>query len=108
VTILAVISTVAYVSLSGSTDKAKNAKRLEHLNTAETAVSLYRQEKQYLPIPAANSATNYWGYNSGALALATNTGTITYSTDNSITSVSGGSGGGKVLQSDGITQIGAK
>lgn len=108
VTILAVISTVAYVSLNGATDKAKNAKRLEHLNTAETAISLFRQDKQYLPLPTAYSTTNYWGYNSGSLSLATNTSTLVYTPDNTtITSVTSGAGGGKVNGSGGI-QIGAK
>lgn len=109
VTILAVISTVAYVSLSGSTDKAKNSKRLEHMNTAETALSMYRQEKQYLPLPNANSGSNLWGYNSAVAALSTNTGTLVRTADgNNITGVTTGSGGGIVYQIGGVTQIGAK
>ncbi len=93
ITILAIISTVAYTSLSGSTDKAKNSKRIEHMATIETAVQLFRQEKQYLPIPNVKSATNYWGYDAAASALATNTGTLTKTTDgNSIVTVTGGAG----------------
>lgn len=113
VTILAVISTVAYTSLSGSTDKAKNSKRLEHMNTAETAISLFRQEKQYLPLPNAYVAnTNFWGYNAGQSALVTNTGTLTRTADgNNITNVTAGSGGGIVYSSGSSAaadQIGAK
>jgi len=111
VTILAVISTVAYTSLSGSTDKAKNSKRLEHMNTAETAISLFRQEKQYLPMPNAYVAsTNFWGYNDAVPALVTNTGTLTRTADgNNITGVTAGAGGGIVYASGSLTdQIGAK
>jgi prepilin-type N-terminal cleavage/methylation domain-containing protein len=109
VTILAVISTVAYVSLSGSTDKAKNSKRLEHMNTAETALGMFRQEKQYLPLPNANSGTNLWGYNASVPALSTNTGIFVLTPDgNAIASVTSGSGGGVIYQIGGSVQIGAK
>ena len=93
ITILAIISTVAFTSLSGSTDKARNAKRLEHMSTMETAIQLFRQEKQFLPMPNIKSATNYWGYDSANPATKTNTGTLTLNADGAITAVTGGSGG---------------
>jgi prepilin-type N-terminal cleavage/methylation domain-containing protein len=108
VTILAIISTVAYTSFSGSTEKAKNSKRIEHLSTIETALQQFRQEKQYLPLPSANSPTNYWGYNASSAALTSNTGSLSRTSDGSITAVTGGSGGGTVSSSGSATQIGAK
>lgn len=109
ITILAIISTVAYTNLTGSTEKAKNSKRIEHLSSMETALMMYRQEKQYVPMPSASSATNYWGYNSAVNSTNKNAATLTYTADNSaITGVTGGSGGGKVNAIDGTTQIGAK
>lgn len=109
ITILAIISTVAFTSLSGSTDKARNSKRLEHMSTMETALQLFRQEKQYLPLPSAYAATtNAWGYNSAAAALKTNTGSFTLNADGAITAVTSGSGGGTVSTTTAPTQIGAK
>jgi prepilin-type N-terminal cleavage/methylation domain-containing protein len=108
ITILAIISTVAYTSLSGSTDKARNAKRLEHMSTIDTALQLFRQEKQYLPMPSVKSATNYWGYDSAAAALKTNTTVTTLNADGAITAVTGGAGGGTVSTTTTPVQIGAK
>jgi prepilin-type N-terminal cleavage/methylation domain-containing protein len=108
ITILAIISTVAFTSLSGSTDKARNSKRLEHMSTMETALQLFRQEKQYLPLPNASATTNAWGYNSAAAALKTNTGSFTLNADGAITVVTSGSGGGTVSTTTIPTQIGAK
>lgn len=93
ITILAILSTVAYTSFSGSTDKAKNSKRLEHLGSIETGLQMFYQEKSYYPIPEVNSATNYWGYNGTTPATAANTGALTLDADGNITAVTGGSGG---------------
>ncbi len=111
ITILAIISTVAYTSFSGATDKAKNSKRVENLAAIENALQLYRQDKQYLPMPTVYSATtNLWGYNSAVPAALKNGITVTKSGDN-ITGVTAASsiGGGMVM--DVVTptnQLGAK
>ncbi len=108
ITILAVISVVAYTSFGGATDKAKNSSKLQHLSQIEGALNLFNQEKNYYPMPAAYSATNeLWGYNSTANAAYENTVSTTMNGDE-VGSVSGGAGGGKVTSNGGTTQIGAK
>lgn len=109
ITILAIISTVAYTSFSGATDKAKNSKRVENLASIETALQAFKQEKQYYPMPSAKSATNYWGYDNAASATTKNTLTVVKSGDN-ITGVTAATtiGGGKVMDTAGTNQVGAK
>lgn len=82
ITILAIISTVAYTSFSGATDKAKNSKRVEDMAMIELALQSFRQDKGYLPMPAVYSATtNLWGYNSAVIASLKNGITVTKSGD---------------------------
>jgi prepilin-type N-terminal cleavage/methylation domain-containing protein len=110
ITILAILSTVAYTSFSGSTDKAKNSKRLEHLGSIESGLQMFYQEKSYYPMPGVNSSTNFWGYASASGAVQTNTGTFTTNSDGGIITVTGGSGGGRVSGSgaSSASQVGAK
>lgn len=107
ITILAIISVVAYTSFGGATDKAKNSTKLQQLASIDGALGLFYQEKSYYPMPAAKSATEFWGYDNSTNALLTNAVTVTMNGD-SIASVSGGAGGGKVIAGDAVTQIGAK
>jgi prepilin-type N-terminal cleavage/methylation domain-containing protein len=106
ITILAIISTVAYTSFSGSTDKAKNSKRLENLASIDTALQLYRQKNNHFPLPAASAPTNLWGYNATAASTQTNTAVVVKDSGGAITSLTSAAGGGTV--SIGATQIGAK
>lgn len=108
VTILAIISVIAYTSFGGATDKAKNATKLQHVSNIETALQTFFQAKNYYPMPAASSPKEVWGYDNGATALLTNTVTATKDGD-VVTAVTGGAGGGKVMNGEATpVQIGAK
>jgi prepilin-type N-terminal cleavage/methylation domain-containing protein len=109
ITILAIISVVAYTSFGGATDKAKNSTKLQHLSQIEGALNLFYNDKNYYPMPAAKASATQevWGYDSTQTALLTNTVTATKS-NNVVTTVTAGAGGGKITATDGTTQIGAK
>lgn len=106
ITILAIISVVAYTSFGGATDKAKNSTKISQLSSIEGALNLFYQEKNYYPMPAAKSASEIWGYDNTASALLENTVAKTMNGD-AVQSVTDGAGGGRVMSSSG-TQIGAK
>ncbi|MFZ4461981.1 MAG: type II secretion system protein [Patescibacteria group bacterium] len=111
ITILAIISTVAYTSFSGATDKAKNSKRISDLASIELALQSFRQDKGYVPLPALyNATTNLWGYNSTTTASIKNGITVTKSGE-AITAVTttASVGGGQVMDTlTSTNQIGAK
>ena len=74
ITILAIISVVAYTSFGGATDKAKNSTKLNHIASIESALNLFNQQKNYYPLPSVYDANkNLWGYNSGTVASTGNT-----------------------------------
>lgn len=92
ITILAIISVVAYTNFSWSTDKAKNSKKTADLTSIETALQTFYQAKNYYPMPTQYSANNeVWGYGS-SVASINNTLTITKNWDkiDSLTSWTGG------------------
>lgn len=108
ITILAIISVVAYTSFGGATDKAKNSTKLQHLASIEGALNMFFQEKNYYPMPAAYVADKeVWGYQNVAASLSN---TVVYSTGgDAITDVTGGAGGGNVMNGESTpVQIGAK
>lgn len=106
ITILAIISVVAYTSFGGATDKAKNSTKLNHIATIESALNLFNQQKNYYPLPSASSASNFWGY-SGAVAASTGNTVVATLVGEEISAITGG-GGGYVTQSGGSDFIGAK
>lgn len=73
ITILAIISVVAYTSFSWSTDKAKNSRRINDLASMETALQAFYTDKNYYPMPSAYDASNnvFW-YDSAATATYNN------------------------------------
>ncbi|EKE29213.1 MAG: hypothetical protein ACD_2C00208G0014 [uncultured bacterium (gcode 4)] len=76
ITILAIISVVAYTNFWWSTDKAKNSKRLSDVASIETWLQAFYQEKNYYPMPSQYSAAtpkNLWGYNNAVNAQLSNT-----------------------------------
>lgn len=108
ITILAIISVVAYTSFGGATDKAKNSTKLQQLSSIESALNLFYQERNHYPMPAPKSASELWGYDNAAAALLTNTLTVTKDGD-VIVNVTGGAGGGRVMNGEAVpVQIGAK
>lgn len=109
ITILAIISVTAYTSFSGSTDKAKNSTKLNHIASIGMGIEKSFLDNTYYPMPSQYSTTNLWGYKSVAANIA-NTFTGTKSGD-AIATVNATStlGGGIVYESGSATnQIGAK
>lgn len=87
ITILAIISVVAYTKFSWSTDAAKNSKKLSDASSIETALNMFNQDNNYYPMPSQYNATkNVWWY-SNTTASVHNTLTIIKSWDQ-ISSVS--------------------
>lgn len=76
ITILAIISVVAYTNFSWATDKAKNSKKLNDVSSIETWLNMYFQDKNYYPMPALSGSTNLWWYDSTKNAQINNTITL--------------------------------
>ncbi|MDD5377372.1 MAG: type II secretion system protein [Candidatus Gracilibacteria bacterium] len=111
ITILAIISITAYTSFSGSTDKAKNATKLNHIGNIETGLNAFFVDKNYYPMPSQYDANkNVWGFDSTKSATIANTFTGTKSGDAIATVLTGSIvGGGIVYESGSSTnKIGAK
>ncbi len=108
ITILAIISVVAYTQFGWITDKAKNSSKLDHLTSIEWGLNMFQTQNNYYPMPSAYSATNVWGY-SGAVAAAINNTIAIVKPADVINSFTSGSGGGIVYESGSIVnKIGAK
>lgn len=74
ITILAIISAVAYTNFSWTTDKAKNSKKISDLASIETALQTFNQDKNYFPMPSEYDASkNVWWYSWTITAQASNT-----------------------------------
>lgn len=79
ITILAIISVVAYQNFWGAVDKAVSWRKINDVTTIETALQQFKVDKNYYP-PADtfSGATNLWGYNSAVTATASNKVQVTY------------------------------
>ena len=110
ITILAIISITAYTSFSGSTDKAKNSTKLNHIASIGMGIEKSFLDNTYYPMPSQYDVNkNVWGYNNIKDATVANTFVGVKSGD-AISSVTTASivGGGKVYESGSTSQIGAK
>jgi len=73
ITILAIISVVAYQNFGWAVDKANTGRKISDVSTIETALQQYKADKNYYPATKPlHSATNLWGYNSWATATPSN------------------------------------
>ena len=111
ITILAIISITAYTSFSGSTDKAKNATKLNHIGNIETGLNTFFVDKNYYPMPSIyNADTNVWGFDSATSATIANTFTGTKSGDAIVTVLTGSIVGGGIVYESGsaVNKVGAK
>ena len=96
ITILAIISVVAYQSFGGATDKAIASRKIQDISTLETALQQFKVANNYYPMPVAYSGTtNIWWYNSWVTAQASNTLRVTYN-GQAIQTIEGGIGWGRV------------
>ncbi|MDD4152013.1 MAG: type II secretion system protein [Candidatus Gracilibacteria bacterium] len=109
ITILAIISVVAYQSFGGATDKAISSRKISDISTIESGLQNFKSTNNYYPMPMASSTTNMFGYNSGTIAIPTNKLVVAYNKAE-ITTITSATGGGKVMGSGSLStsQIGAK
>lgn len=108
ITILAIISVVAYQSFWWATDKAISWRKMTDVSTIETALQQYKVEKKfYPPVWEYDSSNNMWWYNSWTIANPSNTLVVKYSW-NEIENILSWSWGWKIYGSWSVWQIWAK
>lgn len=107
ITILAIISVVAYQNFGGAVDKAVSGRKVGDVATIESSLMQYKADKNFYPKVGEYSLTNQWGYTWSTDATISNPIRVTYDGD-SITSAWVSSGGWKIYGSGSIGQIGAK
>lgn len=79
ITILAIISVVAYQSFGWATDKAVNSRKISDISTIESWLQNFKSTNNYYPMPMAVSTTNniFW-YDNSKTALPTNKLVVAY------------------------------
>lgn len=88
ITILAIISVVAYQNFGWAVDKAVWWRKISDVSTIETALQQYKSDKNYYPsLDVYNGTTNVWWYNSWVTATPSNTIKVVKNWDE-ITSIS--------------------
>jgi prepilin-type N-terminal cleavage/methylation domain-containing protein len=78
ITILAILSVVAYESFGWVTDKAHNATKTSNFTSIASKIGLFKTSENYYPMPQSRSDTNLWGYNSGSISQVSNTISVIY------------------------------
>ncbi len=79
ITILSIISVVAYQNFGGAVDKAVSGRKVSDVSTIESSLQQYKVDKNYYPkADAYNASTDMWGYNNGVNANPSNSITATY------------------------------
>lgn len=78
ITILAIISVVAYQNFGSAVWKAVSGRKISDVSTIETSLQQYKVDKNHYPATDIyDSNTNMWGYNSGATSTPSNTIDVT-------------------------------
>ena len=62
ITILAIISVVAYQNFGWAVDKANSGRKISDVSTIETSLQQYKADKNFYPPVDAQSNTNLWGH----------------------------------------------
>lgn len=78
ITILAILSVVAYQSFGWVTDKAQNTTKKSNVAVLGNTLWIFYTEENHYPMPQEYSSTNLWWYNSGATAQISNTISVEY------------------------------
>jgi prepilin-type N-terminal cleavage/methylation domain-containing protein len=79
ITILAIISVVAYQNFWWAVDKAVSWRKINDISTIETALQQYKVDTNTYPATDAyDASTNMFGYNSSTNATPSNTIKVTY------------------------------
>lgn len=74
ITILSIISVVAYQNFGWAVDKAVSGRKISDVSTIETSLQQYKVDKNYYPVVGEyNLTTNMLWYNSWATATPSNT-----------------------------------
>ncbi len=86
ITILAIISVVAYQNFWGAVDKAVAGRKISDVSTIETSLQTYKADKNYYPAADVLSSTNLWWHSWSIDATPSNTIKVVYN-DQEIKSV---------------------
>ena len=79
ITILAIISVVAYQNFGGAINKAVSGRKINDISTIETSLQQYYVDNNYYPpTDVYDATTNLWGYSSSIEAKPSNMITVTY------------------------------
>lgn len=78
ISILAIISVVAYQNFGSAVWKAVSGRKIQDVSTIETSLQQYKVDKNYYPRADEYSPTNLWWYNSGSQATPSNKVVVTY------------------------------
>jgi len=78
ITILAIISVVAYQNFGWAVDKAVSGRKISDVSTIETSLQQYKADKNYYPPVDILSSTNLCGYSWSINANQSNTIQVTY------------------------------
>jgi len=78
ITILSIISVVAYQNFGWAVDKAVNGRKISDISTIETSLQQYKADKNYFPPTDIQSDTNLYWYTGAVSAQASNTIKVTY------------------------------
>lgn len=110
ITILAIISVVAYQNFWWATDKAITSRKINDVSTIETALQQYKVDKnQYPAVDLFDATTNRWWYQTGSVARPSNILDVTI-VGEEVTAINNGSNvwWGIVYGSGTLSQIWAK
>ena len=114
ITILAIISVVAYQNFGWAVDKAVSGRKISDVSTIETSLQQYKADKNYYPpVDILDTNTNKWWYDDNdttkVTAQASNTIDVNYD-DQEITWIADAKWGWRVYWTDTLAtvQIGAK
>ena len=77
ITILSIISVVAYQNFGWAVDKAISGRKVSDVSTIETSLQQYKADKNYYPPADTVSPTNLWGHSTNN-ASASNTIKVVY------------------------------
>ncbi len=78
ITILAIISVVAYQNFWWAVDKAISWRKISDVSTIETSLQQYKADKWFYPPTTTKSNTNLWWYDTWATATPSNKIIVTY------------------------------
>lgn len=108
ITILAIISVVAYQNFGGAVDKAVSGRKINDVSTIETALQQFKVDNNYYPATDEYSASNLWWYNSWSVATPSNKIIVTLDGQEINTLSWTSIWGWKIIWSGSTNQIGAK